>query len=412
VSQVRIEARRPWTGLAGFFHLRHPLFVVRQALVVLCCCLPLLPGQPSDSAALDRYFREGETALAEKRYADAERAYEKLRQLNPGTAEVHARLGLIYFQQGKFEQAVPSLRQALKLKPALPNVDILLAMSLSELGRYGEALPTLQKGFRRSADAALKRMAGLQLQRAYTGLQKDDKAVEVALELNRLYPEDPEILYHTSRVYANFAYLTLRKLSAAAPESVWRHLAAGEAYESQGDAGLAIAAYRQVAALDPGRPGIHFRLGRVLLSLSPEEARKEFAQELQVDPTNANAAYELAELHRKSGEIEEARRLFELALKNYPDFEEAQVGLGKVLIALEQPALALPHLQKAVSMNRENEVTHFQLWRAYKALGNVAAQEKALAEFRRLRSRKSRREQAVFQRREVTEQGLDAEVVP
>jgi tetratricopeptide (TPR) repeat protein len=137
---------------------------------------------------------------------------QKLRELNPEVAEVHVKLGLIYFQQGKFAQAVPALSKALKLKPALPNADILLAMSLSELGRYGEALPGLEKGFRRSPDAALKRLAGLQLQRAYTGLQKDNKAVEVALELNRLYPDDPEILYHGSRLYANFAYLMLRKL--------------------------------------------------------------------------------------------------------------------------------------------------------------------------------------------------------
>lgn len=369
-------------------------------------------AQPPDPAALARYFRDGETALAEKRYADAEKAYEKLRQLDPATAEVHARLGLIYFQQGKFDQAVPAMRQALKLKPGLANVEVLLAMSLSELGRYEDALPGLEKGFRRSTDAALKRLAGLQLQRAYTSLQKDDKAVEIALQLNRLYPDDAEILYHTSRVYANFAYLTLRKLSAAAPESLWRHLAAGEAYESQGDIELAVAAYRQVAALDPTRPGIHFRLGRTLLPRSPEEARKEFEQELQIDPTNANAAYELGELHRKNGDFAEARRFFEMALKNYPGFEEAQVGLGKALLALEQPALALPHLEAARSLNRENEVTHFQLWRAYKALGNASEQEKALAEFRRLQSLKSRREQALFQRREVTPQGMDGNALP
>src|SRR5713226_6303062 len=86
-------------------------------------------------------------------------------------------------------------------------------MSLSELGRYNEALPGLEKGFRRSTDPALKRLAGLQLERAYTGLKRDSKAVEVALELNRLYPEDPEVLYHTGRLFGNFAYLSMRKLS-------------------------------------------------------------------------------------------------------------------------------------------------------------------------------------------------------
>ena len=58
-----------------------------------------------------------------------------LRKLSPATAEVHAQLGVIYFQQGKFTDAVPALRQALKLKPGLPNLDTLLAMSLSEMGR-------------------------------------------------------------------------------------------------------------------------------------------------------------------------------------------------------------------------------------------------------------------------------------
>jgi len=53
--------------------------------------------------------------LASGRYEEAQRAYEKLRELEPGVAEVHANLGLIYFEEKKFEQAVPALRQALKL---------------------------------------------------------------------------------------------------------------------------------------------------------------------------------------------------------------------------------------------------------------------------------------------------------
>jgi hypothetical protein len=42
--------------------------------------------------------------------------------------------------------------------------------------------------------------SGLQLQRAYTGLRQDDKAVEVALELTRAFPKDPEVLYHAGRL--------------------------------------------------------------------------------------------------------------------------------------------------------------------------------------------------------------------
>ena len=145
--------------------------------------------QSSTEAEIERYSQEGQKAFAESRYPDAERAFERLRSLEPDVPEIYANLGLIYFQEKKFEQAVPSLRHALKVNPALPKLDTLLAMSLSELGQYREALPGLEKGFHRSPDTAIKRMCGLQLERAYTWLHEDGKAVEVALELDRLYPE-------------------------------------------------------------------------------------------------------------------------------------------------------------------------------------------------------------------------------
>jgi tetratricopeptide (TPR) repeat protein len=384
-------------------------------LLLLLSTGPALAAQQPDARA--RLFQEGARALAEQRYADATQAYEALLKLSPEVAEVHASLGLSYFQQRKFIEAVPPLRQALKLKPALPNVPVLLAMSLSELGRYDEALPGLEKGFAQSADAAVKRAAGLQLQRAYTGLRRDAKAVDVALELTRLHPKDPEVLYHASRLYANFAFVTLQKLSQVAPDSVWVHLAAGEANESQGMDDGALRDYRAVLALDPRRAGVHFRIGRVLLSRSQKgnsggndeaEAVREFQQELELDPTHANASYELGEIHRKAGELDKAREFFEAALKHYPEFEEALVGLGRTLIALAKPELAVPHLQKAIELNASSEVAYYQLAQAYRALGDATAQAKALAVFEQLQNAASRRGDAASpSRREVTEQRLD-----
>jgi tetratricopeptide (TPR) repeat protein len=378
----------------------------------------------ADPGALDRYFQEGEQALAQGRYEEAARAYEKLKELSPATAEVHAKLGLIYFQQRDYERAVPALRQALKLKPSLSKADVLLAMSLSELGRFKEALPGLQKGFRQASDVPLRRMAGLQLLRAHTGLQQDARAVEVALELSRLHPDDPEILYHSGRLFANFAYLQTLKLSRVAPASVWMLQAAGEANESQGLHDAAIRKYRDALALDPHRTGIHFRIGRTLLararqagseaaaSGTREEAMKEFEEELRVDPTNANASYELAELHRKAGELDKARPLFERSVKHYPDFEDARIGLARVLIAEGRPEQALPHLQKAISSSPDNEVSHYQLSVAYGRLGNAAEQQKALAEFQRLRGRQREREATLLAPREVTKQELDPSAPP
>lgn len=389
------------------------------SLLLFCVSATCVLGQQQDTRLLQQYAAQGQKALVEKRYAEAEKAYEKLRHLDPGTAEIHAQLGFIYFQEKKFDQAVSSLRRAVKLKPGLPNTDILLAMSLCELGRYRQALSGLENGFRRSRDAALKRMAGLELERAYTGLQQDDKAVEVALELNRLYPKDPEVLYQTGRLTGNFAYLTMMRLSRVAPNSAWTHLAVGEAQESEKAYDLAINQYRKVLALDPGRPGIHYRIGRTLLlrwqhsksqtKRGLTEAAKEFEQELQVDPTNANAAYELGEIHRKQGNLKKARELFAMALKYYPDFQQAEVGMGRLLMDLGKPRLALPHLRKAISLNPNDDVPYYLLARVYGALHDTAEQRKTIAEYQRLRRERSRQEDT-FLRRAVTKQEVDSRV--
>ena len=390
--------------------------------LVVCGLLVLIVGWkgPSVAAQADEQGRlsaEGGKALAEHRYADAERAFVALRELSPAVAEVHASLGFAYYQQGKFALAVPALRQAIKLKPALPNLSALLAMSLAEQGQFREALPGLERAFKQPADPALRRAAGLQLQRAYTGLERDADAVGVALQLTRLYPDDPEVLYHASRLHANFAFVTLRSLAAVAPDSLWVHLAAGEANESQGLDDAALQEYRAVVAIDPKRPGIHFRLGRVLLAragrapnaaAAESEAITEFAKELENDPTNANAAYEIAEIHRTSGDLRQARTFFETALTHYPDFEDALVGLGRTLVALDQPALAIPRLTRATALNPKSDVAFYQLAQAYRAAGNTAAQEKALAAFEQLRSAAQQpAATTLIARPEITKQKLD-----
>lgn len=397
---------------------RHLYRTISVVALIVCTAGRSEPSSRQESTAeLQAHAAAGERALAEGRYADAEKEYEALRRLSPTTAEVHARLGLIYFQQGKFAAAIPVLREAIKLKPGLPKVDALLAMSLSETGRYEEALPGVTKAFSQSADPVLRRMAGLHLQRIYTGLGRDQDAVDVALKLSRLYPDDAEVLYHSGRLFANFAYLQTMRLATVAPESVWLHQAAGEANESQGLYDAALREYRQVLALTPNRPGIRFRIGRTLLERSSSsgsnddaaEARKAFEEELTLDPTNANAAYELAEMQRKAGELEPARKLFQQALAHYPAFEHAQIGLARTLIALGSPNDAIAHLKAALERNPDSDVAYYQLAQAFRSLGNTVEQEKALAQFNRVRDLAAQRKTAVPQtRQDVTPQVIDA----
>jgi len=411
VNLLRSDPARVRRALASWLPQRgrrQQTLYKRWAVAILLSACTLLGQGAGD---WERLVQKADQALAEGRYAEAAETYEKLKRLGPLQAEIRARLGLSYFQLRRYEEAVAELQEAVRLRPRLAHAGVLLAMALCELGRFREALPGLEQGFRSSSDPALKRMSGLELQRAYTGLGRDREAVEVAFEMVKLFPGDAEVLYHASRLFANYAYLTAQKLAEVAPDSVWARLAAAEALESVGKYDLAVRGYREVASQARGMPGVHYRAGRALLlaggSGAEREALQEFEQELQIDPTNANAAYEAAEIYRQWGELSKARRLFELALKYYADFQEAHVGLARVLLAQGEVAGAISHLEEAIRLNPQDDVAYYQLWRAHQKAGNGPQAQRARAQFLELRARKTRQE--MVRLRKVTEQQLDPE---
>jgi len=352
------------------------------------------PAQTSRDDQAAHYAAAGQQALADGHYPEAQTNFEKLAKLAPQVAEVHATLAAIYFQQREFELAVREVRTAEKLKPSLPRLDSLLGLSLSELGQLAEALPHLEKGFKDASDSEGRRMCGLQLLRAYTGLSRNADAVETALALNKLYPDDPEVLYHTGRIYGNFAYVTMEKLHDKAPNSIWMLEAQGEANESQKDYNSAIVAFNHVLLIDPRRPGIHYKLGRVYLtrfreSQRPEDqdaAAREFSAELALDPANGNAGYELANLSAARGKPDDAIQQYKAVLEHYPDFEEALVGLGGVYLENQKPADAIPLLDRATRLKPEDEIAWYRLGQADRATGNRAGQAKAIEAFTRLHS--------------------------
>jgi predicted Zn-dependent protease len=100
-----------------------------------------------------------------------------------------------------------------------------------------------------------------------------------------------------------------------------------------------------------------------------------------LDPGDANAIYELAEIHRQMNELDQAQQLFEAAIQVLPDFQEAQLGLATTLMAQRKPDLALPHLQRAVALDADDEVAWYRLSQADRALGNTEEQKRLLPNF-------------------------------
>ncbi len=396
---------------------------IRWKLVLLLavCCGPLQPAlaQTDNQEQAANYAEAGQRALAAGHYLEARQNFEQLAKLEPNIAEVHATLAAIYFKLRAYELSVREVHTAQKLKPSLPRLDSLLGLSLSELGQFEEALPLLEKGFKQTADVNTRRLCGLQLLRADTGLGRDADAVETALALNKLYPDDPEILYHTGRIFGNYAYVVMMKLHDKAPNSVWMLQAQGEANEAQKDYEAAIVSFNHVLAIDPRRPGIHYRLGRIYLNRfrttqkqeDRDNAKREFLAEIEIDPGNGNALYELAQIAADENNLDEARKQFEALVARFPDFEQALVGLGGVYLQNQQGTQAVDPLKRATTLDANDEVAWYRLAQAERAAGHTEEAQKALQTFKTLHAASSAANKPPSTD-EVTPQQLDPGVQP
>jgi tetratricopeptide (TPR) repeat protein len=259
------------------------------------------------------------------------------------------------------------------------------AIALVEQGRCKEALPALERALPRLADKQLRYNGAMAEARCAMAVDHENTAISALQQLRREFPDDPEVLYVTVHYFSQLAMRTSQELAAKAPASPQARRLEAEAFESQGKWDEAAGIYKGILDRNPGLPGIHYRLGQVLLSKAGEsgpvdEARAEFEKELQLDSRNAAAEFVLGELARRTGHWEEAAQHFSRASSLDAGFSEAYLAHGMSLASAGRFAEAVAPLEAYVKMEPADPSGHYQLAIAYRRTGNTegAAREMAL----------------------------------
>ena len=94
--------------------------------------------------------------------------------------------------------------------------------------------------------------------------------------------------------------------------------------------------------------------------------------------------------------VEKALGYLDRAVDLRPDFADARLALGRVLLDLERVSESTEHLEKAVELNPGNAASRYQLARAYRLAGNKAGQREQLAEYRRLQAERRDLDQRIL----------------
>jgi tetratricopeptide (TPR) repeat protein len=252
------------------------------------------------------------------------------------------------------------------------------ALSLAEQGHCRENIPALKRAMTSQIAAATKKEVGVVGVRCSLAVDDRDSTLDFIHALYRQFPQDPDVLFVIVHAYSDLSTRTAQDLGRTAPQSLAAHKLNAEALEMQGKWEPAQMEYEWMIQKEPNTPGIHFLLGRLLLSQpdagpdAMERAKQELLKEIQVDPNNAGAIYILGELNQ--------------AVKLDPNLAEAYLGWGFCLVNLKKYEDAIPPLRTAERLMPANPEVHHSLGTALERSGHKEEAQKEFAIHETLRS--------------------------
>jgi tetratricopeptide (TPR) repeat protein len=378
--------------------------------LVFLATIPLLAqGPPGTQDQIAVHTRLAQQYLKERRPDLAIPEFEALVTLDPKNVDAQANLGVLLFFQGNFAKASPHLRAALDLQPNLTKIQALLGMAEKRTGETANAATDLEASFAATAEPKLKVEIGMELIELYTASQDLEKASSVVNALRQADPANPAVLYAAYRVYSDLAGEAMLSLALAAPDSAQMHQVMAHEEARQGNTAGARVQYEKALQIDPKLPGIHFELGE-LLGISEDAKTKagaeaEYKAAIAENGLDEKAQCRLGDLSSRKGDSAQAQKYYTTALRLQPGDAEADFGLAKTLIAMNEQAKALPILERAVQLEPTNAAAHFRLSTLYRELGRTADSQHEVEEYKRYKAMKEKLE-AIFKEMQIHPAGL------
>jgi tetratricopeptide (TPR) repeat protein len=381
-----------------------------------------------------------QTLLAEEKYSDALAAYQKLADLMPDDPDVYLRIAQIYRELHELDKAEENLVKARQYSPGSLEVMYNEAMLYQAQGRYEDAIRVLSDAVtgikgqstvlpsRRRSLAILYQQLGqlyrdtqnyqaaiytyeelghlgeeedrrsrLLLMDTYRAAKDLPKALQTGKEALAKYPADPAIreneallLGENGQTDEAVKMLRAQLTSSEVDRDTFLNIAQvyerGRRYKEAEEAARA-------AEVLPGQPRdnemVWFLLGAIYERQKFfDRAEAEFKKVLAVNPRNAPVlnyyGYMLGDLGQR---LDEAQSLVERALKEEP-FNGAYLdSLGWIYFKQNKLAEAEATMRKALEREGHDATIHSHLGDIYARTGRTdlaaAEWEKSLAEWRR-----------------------------
>ncbi|MFN3326547.1 MAG: tetratricopeptide repeat protein [Bryobacteraceae bacterium] len=316
----------------------------------------LTPKDPRAWSGLGRCYE----ALAEQAFVELDR---KARQ----SAEWSVLVAESRMAQGQHRAAFFFYRQALEAKPGMRGVHSGLAAVYRATGNPEWA----------AVEEAKEKALGAPDCSA-------DK-VECAFAAGRLLEAAGDRSpYWRAKAYNELAIRAFAELGRL-PSSVELHALRAEIAANRGRHLAAVEEWRAALKLAPGDEGIERELTVALVAARDyEQAVPRLRKQLDRDANDPELNFLLGDSLLRMEQPEKAVPYLEKAAKRDPEVLAVRASLGQALARIGRAAESIPHLEAALALDDDGSL-HYQLSRAYQAIGDTAKAREALVKYQEIR---------------------------
>jgi protein O-mannosyl-transferase len=279
-------------------------------------------------------------------YANAETLWQTTLRQNPQCLMAHYNLGVVYFQEGRLEEAISQYLSVLRINPAETDALNNLGSAFLQQGRLDDAIAQYQKALALQPDSA---ETHYNLGNALLQQGRTDEAMARYQRALALKPDSAVAHYNLGNAFLRQGQLDqalahYQKALALNPDYAEAHNNLGNVFIQQGQVGQAIAHFQRALALKPDYADAHNNLGSVFLQQGRlDEAIAHYQKALAINPGTADVHDHLGNALLQQGRLVEALAQFELALAFRPDVAEVQNRLAWLLATSPQASLRNGH---------------------------------------------------------------------
>ena len=249
----------------------------------------------------------GEIALAESKPEEAEKAFQRVLELNPQSTRAHSGLAEVFYAAGKHSEAITEAKAAISAGDDRAAIFMLLGVTLTVTNKFDEALPALDEALKREPKNTV-----VLLNRAEVFIAKN-KPNEAAADLRAALAIEPNtrtklrlatLLAQAKQFDA--AIVLFQEVVDAEPANADARAALTAVLIESGKAADAVSELEKLVKAEPNRAVLRAQLAELYAPKQPEKALEQYRAAAELEPKNANHQIGVASALVKLRKFQEA----------------------------------------------------------------------------------------------------------